>query len=516
MPVDYTIASRVPQMSGGGMDPINMLAQFQAMDYRQRQNALAEMQMAEYQRRLQSEQALRGLGGEAGFNIADPRLVGRAVQLGGLEEGVKIANLQRSLEQLKASEEAQRAQRDVAYGGLALRQKEYEEVTRPEAQLRREKLEFEKSTEGRKYMEAISKADISALDLAIKQTARAQDTLSGSTPETWSQDYDRIKQLDPQFAAKFKADKFPGQELIDKTMQNADFVRQMAEERIKAQIKPEFEYQQVQDAAGNTRIVAIPKRAPERGAITVPGAEGAKPADYGFMPGPPDTGLVTRTNLRTGEAELVTPRQPIMAPAEGKFDARANGMAPAAPVNAMAAPAAPAPAPAPARGALIPSEIRPTAEAPVGSAAYNNKRFATEVLDAAGFNSETGEDTVSKLIRGSTSGGLQAKAAGVRGFFGGASPGMENIARLETIKNDVVLKKLSGKLGAGISEGDRQFIEKLMGDIANPEVPANQRLAAWSQVKGLMVKYANTGQPSAPAARGGAPAERPSLDEIFK
>ena len=512
MPVDYTIASRVPQMSGGGMDPINMLAQMQAMDYRQRQNALAEMQMAEYQRRLQAEQALRGLGGEAGFNIADPRLVGRAVQLGGLEEGVRIANLQRSLEQLKASEEAQRAQRDVAYGGLALKQKEYEEVTRPEAQLRREKLEFEKSTEGRKYMEAISKADISALDLAIKQTARAQDTLAGSTPETWAQDYDRIKQLDPQFAAKFKADKFPGQDLIDKTMQNADFVRQMAEERIKTQITPEFEYQQVQDAAGNTRVVAIPKRAPERGAITVPGAEGAKPADYGFMPGPPDTGFVTRTNPRTGEAELVTPRQPIMAPAEGKFDARANVMAPAAPANAMAAPAAPAPAaPAPARGALIPSEIRPTAEAPVGSAAYNNKRFATEVLDASGFNSETGEDRVSNLIRKSTSGGLQAKAAGIRSFFGRAPEGMEAIGEIKTIINDAILKKLNGKLGAGISNEDREFIKSTLGNLDDPDIPANQRLASWNSAKRILMKYANTGQPAI-----GAPAGRPSLDEIFK
>lgn len=68
MPVDYTIASRVPQMSGGGMDPINMLAQFQAMDYRQRQNALAEMQMAQAQREMQREQATAELFARPGFN----------------------------------------------------------------------------------------------------------------------------------------------------------------------------------------------------------------------------------------------------------------------------------------------------------------------------------------------------------------------------------------------------------------------------------------------------------------
>jgi hypothetical protein len=108
---------------------------------------------------------------------------------------------------------------------------------------------------------------------------------------------------------------------------------------------------------------------------------------------------------------------------------------------------------------------------------------------------------------------MEAGAAGIRGFFGGASSGMENIAKLETIKNDIVLKKLAGKLGAGISEGDRQFIEKLVGDISNPNIPANQRLAAWSQVKGLMVKYANTGQPTIAT---GAAGNRPSLEDIFK
>jgi len=263
-----------------------------------------------------------------------------------------------------------------------------------------------------------------------------------------------------------------------------------AADRIRAK---EMEFREIQGPSGDTRLVAIPKNAPERGAFTVPGTEGVKPPNYSFLPGPDGTGMVTRTNPRTGQAELVTPVQPGAAPA-----------------NAMAAPAAPA---APVRGALIPSEIRPTSEAPVGSAAYNNKRFATEVLDAAGFDSKTGEDEVSRLIRKSTSGGMEAGAAGIRGFFGGASSGMENIAKLETIKNDIVLKKLAGKLGAGISEGDRQFIEKLVGDISNPNIPANQRLAAWSQVKGLMVKYANTGQPTIAT---GAAGNRPSLEDIFK
>ena len=43
MPVDYTIASRVPQIASSGIDPLNMMAQYQAMGYRQQQNALAQM-----------------------------------------------------------------------------------------------------------------------------------------------------------------------------------------------------------------------------------------------------------------------------------------------------------------------------------------------------------------------------------------------------------------------------------------------------------------------------------------
>lgn len=164
-----------------------------------------------------------------------------------------------------------------------------------------------------------------------------------------------------------------------------------------------------------------------------------------------------------------------------------------------------------APGALIPSEIRPTTEAPVGSAAYNNKRFATEALDAVGFNAGTGEDTISNLIKKSTSGGLQAGAAGVRGFFGGATPGMEAIGQIKAIANDIILKKMNGKLGAGISNEDREFIKSTIGNLDDPSIPANQRLASWNSAKQILMKYANTGRPAA-----SAPNDRPSLNEIFK
>lgn len=68
MPVRYDIAAQIPQYSGGGMDPMNMMVQLQGMDYRQRQNALADIQLAQAQREMQQEQALAGLFGRQGFN----------------------------------------------------------------------------------------------------------------------------------------------------------------------------------------------------------------------------------------------------------------------------------------------------------------------------------------------------------------------------------------------------------------------------------------------------------------
>jgi hypothetical protein len=124
MPVRYDIAAQVPQAQSGGFDPLNMMAQLQAMDYRQRQNALAEMQMGEYQRKLQAQQALRGLSPGGNFNIADPTLIGRAFGIDP-DEGIKLAQLQRQLDLAKASTKAQRAAAQYHTGQLGLAEREF-------------------------------------------------------------------------------------------------------------------------------------------------------------------------------------------------------------------------------------------------------------------------------------------------------------------------------------------------------------------------------------------------------
>jgi len=69
MPVRYDIAAQIPQYGGGGgYDPVNMMAQLQSMDYRQRQNALADAQLTEYQRQRQEEEGLRNYMAQKGVD----------------------------------------------------------------------------------------------------------------------------------------------------------------------------------------------------------------------------------------------------------------------------------------------------------------------------------------------------------------------------------------------------------------------------------------------------------------
>lgn len=123
------------------------------------------------------------------------------------------------------------------------------------------------------------------------------------------------------------------------------------------------------------------------------------------------------------------------------------------------------------------------------------------LLLGSGINLEKGIDPVAPLIEDSTSGHYQHKAAELYGnITGQATPGMENIQRLQTIANDMVLQMTGGSLGNQISNSDRDFIAARLGDIGNPELPANQRGAAWDQVK---QRFSNImGVPYNPGGKG--------------
>ena len=163
---------------------------------------------------------------------------------------------------------------------------------------------------------------------------------------------------------------------------------------------------------------------------------------------------------------------------------------------------------------------RPTAAQPAGAftplpevKVAQDQRAALKALKTAGYDPKTGEDNISELISKSTSGGLQAASAGALGFlFGSSTSGMKAISALAGTANQIALDIVGGKLGAGISNDDRNFIASALGDVANPYKTAEERLAGWTAAKDRMVESGmipppNQSKPGAPtrenAAKGG-------------
>lgn len=126
------------------------------------------------------------------------------------------------------------------------------------------------------------------------------------------------------------------------------------------------------------------------------------------------------------------------------------------------------------------------------------KTAALNLLQAAGVNPETGADPVADLIRGSTSGATEAFFANRYGdITGEATPGMQNISRLKTIVSDMTLQLTGGSLGAGVSNADVAFLKERVGNLADPDTPANARLAAWQEVKNRLARVAGVQLPGA-------------------
>lgn len=149
----------------------------------------------------------------------------------------------------------------------------------------------------------------------------------------------------------------------------------------------------------------------------------------------------------------------------------------------------------------------PTKNAPTGTftpvpAAQmaKDQTAAIKALASAGYNPITGEDTISKLIPKSTSGGAEASVAAAKAFFGKTTEGRKAIASLEGTANQIATDLAGGKLGAGISNTDRDFIVAALGDVANSMKPAEERLAGWTAAKDRMLRVGLIPPPTKPAA----------------
>ena len=458
MPVDYSIAARGAQ-ANTAPDFANMLAQYQMMGARAQQQQLQQLEYEKLQREQARQNQLLGLLG--GADINSPATINALARAGYLPESLSVMTAQRQAEAQRAMAEHQRGMLGIAQAKLP-----FEERKLTQEALKEERLAGEAETKAAK-----TQLEKDAELFKAAENNAAKIVMAGG------KGYDQFyKKLPPQLQAVL--DPNYSEEAL------TNFTTQMS--TIQDQIKRRDEYdlkEIINPQTGLKETIAIPKYAPGKGAKVVPGSAGAVPEKYGFMAGPPESGTVIRTNPVTGTAESLPltsgiPAPRVQATPEGKLTPRVDMTAP---------PGAPANVPEP-----VP-----------GTPEYTNRRFANQVFKDIEFNPKTGEDRLSKLIKQSTSGGLEAAASGVSGFFGRSTPGAKAIAQIGTIVNNIVLERMNGKLGAGVSNEDREFFKSLQGNLDNPNIPVETRLAAWQEAKRRLSKYSGDfGVSTAPQAEG--------------
>jgi hypothetical protein len=153
----------------------------------------------------------------------------------------------------------------------------------------------------------------------------------------------------------------------------------------------------------------------------------------------------------------------------------------------------------------------------------NRKALAT-----AGYDPVTGKDNISKLIQDSTGSFAGAGTDMLGRVVGVSTKGAQAISQLKTFESKLTQDILGGKLGAGISNTDREFIVAAIGEIANSTLPVETRQAAWNAVKERMrvagmveapqsnINVPGVGSQVNTPGGAAAPAAKPSLDDIFK
>jgi hypothetical protein len=144
-----------------------------------------------------------------------------------------------------------------------------------------------------------------------------------------------------------------------------------------------------------------------------------------------------------------------------------------------------------------------------------------KTLELFDYNPKTGVDSISPLIKASTSGGLEKIGSDIAGFIpesmgGGATPGAIAIGQLASLKDSMTYEKLRGKLGAQISDADVKLVANTMGDIADANTPSPVRLAKWQNVV-LPILLRGAGlTPVKRATPTGGGKGKPSLDSFRK
>jgi hypothetical protein len=132
------------------------------------------------------------------------------------------------------------------------------------------------------------------------------------------------------------------------------------------------------------------------------------------------------------------------------------------------------------------------AEEKVAKQASMAAEGARKALQAAGVDLQKGEDRTLDEINASTSGWFQKIGADALGAMDITTSGKKSIGSLGSTQAAIVLDYLNGKLGAGISTSDREAIDRMMGDIANPNKTAEERASSWKTAKNRLIGIANS------------------------
>lgn len=302
------------------------------------------------------------------------------------------------------------------------------------------------------------------------------------------------------------------QEEKDRTQRNSARLLQMSiEERMAflasqgakpGELKPEIK---AQATGGETRLLAVPAFGGT--ATVVPGSEAVMTATPGEVLGAETTRRGQDITAQTAAAgQAITKRgQDITAATarRGQDIQRELAFKPA--FNAQAGGFVVPPSAAAPQGAFIPLS---------GISETKDQKNAVAALKSAGYDPITGSDRIEELIGKSTGGVIGATVDTVASWFNKTTEGRKAIGALGSRANQIALDMAGGKLGAGISNADRDFIVTTLGDVANPLKPVGERLAAWKEAKARMLVSGMIPPPKAPEAVPSAAPTAPAVGAV--
>lgn len=420
-------------------NPMAQYSQIAQIQNARNQNALAQYQLSAAQREQESVNALNDAYAnayDATTGKVDINKLRQTLATGGF--GAKLPALEKSFAEMR------------------------------EKQLQADKLQGEVTAQPTKL--AKEKTDL--IDAKLKQSRQFLDTIDPMDPNApaqylqWHQANHADPILGPELAARgVTADQSLAriQQAIQQGPQAfAQLLNQskLGTEKFMEMNKPTVT---TQNTGGTTRLLQTPGLGGP--STVVPGSEASMtmtPNEAAMLPIHKAQLGVSQGNLAVNQGQLSLAQQNATKPV---FNAQAGGfIAPPTKENPQ--------------GQFIPATEIQTSK---------DQQAAIKALKSAGYDPTTGQDNISKLIEKSTSGGLQAGTSATLAFFGKTTEGRKAIAALEGTANQIATDLAGGKLGAGISNTDRDFIVGALGDVANPMKTSTERLAGWNAAKNRMM-----------------------------